>query len=476
MNNLGKKRKYSDIINVNDIESISKKRRKSNNIMILDEEYQDRPIKKQSRRPTRRRKNTKKVKKNTNGHKKKNIIDDNIIDVSIENQYNYYNQLNDEDVYNFFSGYEKEWNKLYLEIRKKFESYKQGNFIEHEEGWDDIDLSNKENFDLYEEFCKEKREVVDQYDSLISKMIMSKERTNVVFRQMGNGQVTIDCKVQIKKKQSHKNETYDQRKNKKKTTRTSNAKKNYEEKTVKFKGLTKTLANTFYPDGNPFFSNIESRRTERFLINKQNKRGRCSSYGKQHGDTVHKQVEMITNILLNGEDIKMFLHKQKIDNCVILLFDFFQKENILPLFPETPIYDEHLAIATQIDMIALTKECHIKFIEVKTGYECGSFSNNFDDDLKLSSPLSDYYDTPYHRASLQLSTTLDMVSQRYNYCPQEASIVLIQPKTKNVYQYSLPKWLNDPDCRFLIYASLFKNSSKENRKRIKNGQKIRNNK
>lgn len=185
----------------------------------------------------------------------------------------------------------------------------------------------------------------------------------------------------------------------------------------------------------------------------------CKTYGKWHGEIVHKQLENFANVvrknlskLDKGVDVyEMFVNTcggDGPDPCSLRIINALLTQNMLPIHAEVPIWDEVIGVLSAIDLICVSLD-NVRetiLVEVKTGYSSVESYKETAQDREIGQhffcrdPLRKVVNCPFHRASLQLLICGMIAQERYNITFNKAFIVRICPKTKLVYIDSLPKW------------------------------------
>lgn len=275
-------------------------------------------------------------------------------------------------------------------------------------------------------------------------------------------------------------------KSKKTTTTTQSGREN-----ARFTGVTNRMRTALWADNDSRFMDIPARARDRSSF-----RGTCGCYGEKHGTRVHRQVqEIVTNYLSHQVDVSEYVHtlyanrQQSLDPCTITVFKILKAARLVPMACEFPIYDEALAVATQIDMVCVTDRGAGVFVELKTGYH-GPFATAVEGDKNLSLRLPNMAihdravlvpvkDTPFIRAVAQMVLMMIFAQIRSDYAPRKGCIIHISKDPSQASQlYELPAMFTTSPhaalARKLLYQKMAESTPKAARGRLKRGQLVAN--
>lgn len=236
-----------------------------------------------------------------------------------------------------------------------------------------------------------------------------------------------------------------------------------EEKTIRLSGLTEKLAKSFYPDGDPFFSKIKSRRASSAPGRKTFK-AQCKKTAAEHGSHVHAQLDAFVAWIRKHKVAPVqcgaFLDSlaEPLDACVLKVLSALRACSLIPIATEVVVIDVYTATVTQIDMVAydLSKEDRISVcaVELKTGYGgVANFKEPTEDDPPMAKVAKEFRDTPYMRAAFQPLFAMMFSAANYNMHFDSGAVVHVSPDpTAPAMVYSLPNRFADPKLRTALYA------------------------
>jgi hypothetical protein len=142
---------------------------------------------------------------------------------------------------------------------------------------------------------------------------------------------------------------------------------------VKYTGLKPRIKEVYYPEleENPI-KNKNKRKLEKNKPGPSNQKSECPSYGIDHGEAVHSQMEQFFHITgLKKKSVETFFDcVMDIDPCTKGFINFISMKKWSIVSSEYSIFDEDLKIATKIDMLVFDPvSIELILVELKTGYE-----------------------------------------------------------------------------------------------------------
>lgn len=167
-------------------------------------------------------------------------------------------------------------------------------------------------------------------------------------------------------------------------------------------GLLPRLRKVFWPQSSIFKQMKGAKGGQK----KRGGRSRGKFSGVIKGTKIHRELRDF--IVFDGKTFKKVHGKLHPYSSRILKY-IVDVKKWQPFLPEHLIYDEDLGLATPVDLICLTREGRLALLEFKTGYT-GYFDNA---DGKMERPLHRMRNTPLNQATLQLMTSAQILSQKY---------------------------------------------------------------
>lgn len=236
---------------------------------------------------------------------------------------------------------------------------------------------------------------------------------------------------------------------------------------VRYSGLTRALASTFFDTNQPQHSHSDEYAHRRKRRGKKKKRSqtrnefeeeaassnntietlRCSTYGESHGIRVHKQVGEMCNMFRHNERYYDENNKDSYDPCAIKVVQIFEEYAWVPIAVEPRFYNRQLKIASAIDFIMMDLHTfELIIVELKT-------SNNKNDTVftrgkssqpcgKMKHPLSGLTATDFNRAWVQVLFSMGMVQDHVPpaFCPKKSVLMFATSQESRCMVYAPPPW------------------------------------
>lgn len=232
-------------------------------------------------------------------------------------------------------------------------------------------------------------------------------------------------------------------------------------------GATTQLARVFYPtlvrDDRALPTNTEQRTPS------AKKRARTCPVrgGQRHGALVHAGIEVFVQLLRTSPRTAAadMARRGWFDPCVQRFVRAFLYAGLLPVGSEVPVWDEHLGIASRIDVLAVdTLRDQVVTVELKTGYEHAEYNGKavvlHDSDAPrnpehwLAAPLGHVPSTPAQRHMLQALLYDLMLCARYGATPTQLVIMRACSREGAVHTYRQSPWTQSPAVRAAVYERL----------------------
>lgn len=218
-----------------------------------------------------------------------------------------------------------------------------------------------------------------------------------------------------------------------------------------YSGLTKRLKATFWPHTNddPRYRLVRKQRKQQHRT--------CPTWGKKHGDIVHKELELYTKYMIREPDPAAFKRRcPDPDPCTVRVIGVFQKKGWYPILAEHPIFDEDLGIATAIDLLVVDIENHkLIALELKTGYEDGEYDAPALQQPEMAPPLHGVPNSPLQRALVQLVACLMILEKHYRLKVDAAYVMRTCSKDRCTELYGLDtSWCFDKARLEAMYVQL----------------------
>jgi len=241
-----------------------------------------------------------------------------------------------------------------------------------------------------------------------------------------------------------------------------------------YSGLKPTLNSTFYPDTseNPIERAKRNRelggRGKAYYEPSSNKKGsKCTLSGKEHGEQVHRQLERITEFVIQHKSLDSCRHlfPDGLDPCVDAFLTLCEERSWFPLRSEYMIYDEDLRVATAVDMFVVdVNRWKLVKLEFKTGYETEEYGPHPNDTFFFP-PLEEITNCPLNMHLLQGVVEGIILRVRMKIEPDEEYIVRMCPKAEQIELYSPAAWCRSEHYKMLIYETLM---NRKKRKTVTN--------
>ena len=270
---------------------------------------------------------------------------------------------------------------------------------------------------------------------------------------------------------------------------------------IKHDGICARNKQTFYPEGHPTFSDIDSRKKAYNACYSRNKRMAervakghacpipgCTKAGPVHGTQVIRQFEQWVEWVWRGGgqtaiQFMLTVICGEMDYCTMALIVYMDMTGRIPQECEVLVSDLATKIITPIDVVVWQcpgfappdkqpPGCH--FIEVKSGFACGDFVNAMPGDRTMQH-LENLYDTPYMRAVLQLVGPMIFAQQRAaKYVPQAGFVFHMDQLNGMVHEDLLPPWVQDPIYITWMYKCMIAHTSYDHLMLIMRGLQVDN--
>lgn len=236
--------------------------------------------------------------------------------------------------------------------------------------------------------------------------------------------------------------------------------------------------------------------------------------GPRHGARVHEDVEQIVKLVLREADlhsgdpestaketervIRIASSIKFLDPCALALLDALVSKRIVPIRAEFPVYDEHLSLATKVDLVAWDVEGGDGvLVELKTGHNAQVDYGAHDGYSYFTTHHPGYcvQDSALNRARLQLLVPLAIIARNYGVQIERALVVRsacrsedaggswgsgqrggarrAERKPSYVQFYTLPDSMCTPGFQEMIDANLAKRASELVRRSRKATAQIR---
>jgi len=157
-------------------------------------------------------------------------------------------------------------------------------------------------------------------------------------------------------------------------------------------------------------------------------KGRGKIFGSIRGSKIHSELNDFIFL-----DKNFFIKKyNSIHPWTIRIINIIKERKWKPILTEFNIYDQHLHVATAIDMICVDSNGTIILLEFKTGYS-GYFTEH--DNTYMMGPLNKVMEnSPLNWAKLQLIFSQIILIKNYNISnPIQSFIIRIDSEGTDIY-------------------------------------------
>jgi hypothetical protein len=221
-----------------------------------------------------------------------------------------------------------------------------------------------------------------------------------------------------------------------------------------YRGLTKKLPDVFYPDTelDPVKRSAKGEKKRKRKDAKfANQKSTCGSFGKEHGDRVHSEIEIF---IKRPKDVPFESVLPDPDPCTLRLIKYLVDKKWVPILSEFPIWNEDMKVATKVDLIVYEATTgRLILLELKTGYEWEEYGPKKSDN-KFFPPLTEVTNCPMNMHLLQAAVMDIMLRKKYGFIADEVRVLRAMPKAKCARSYKLPLWCTKKDYRDVIYDAM----------------------
>lgn len=179
-------------------------------------------------------------------------------------------------------------------------------------------------------------------------------------------------------------------------------------------GLLPRIRDAFFPD---FDIKKAIRSARRAGVRKTASHGKGRHYGSIRGTETHEQLRALVEL----DRVAFRRRYPVIHEYTRQIMHFIMRQNWRPLVAEFALADEALRLGTAFDMVCLSAEDKLVFLEFKTGYD-GYFKAASG---PMHGALAELDNSHYSQAHVQLMTAVMLLAKSHGLLPSELEMYVV---------------------------------------------------